>query len=199
MGSERWLIAGLGNPGSRYEGTRHNFGFEVVRQFAAANSGGSWKQERDASVCNASIKGGGPLKAAQLLVAMPQTFMNRSGEVLAPLARYYDISAEHVVVVHDEVDLALGVVRIKFGGGDGGHNGIKSISTHLACSDYVRVRCGVGRPSDARFEVADFVLGRFASAEREVADAMLEQAVRAIECIVAYGHTKAQNDFNRES
>ena len=198
MGSDRWLVAGLGNPGSRYEGTRHNFGFDVVRRFANANSGGSWKQERDADVCTASVAGSDRAKSTQVLVALPQTFMNRSGEVLAPLARYYDIASERVIVVHDEVDLALGVVRIKFGGGDGGHNGVKSITTHFAGSDYVRIRCGIGRPSDARFEVADYVLGRFAATERELVDAMSEQAVRAVESTIAHGLKRAQNDFNRE-
>lgn len=194
MGADRWLVAGLGNPGPRYEGTRHNFGFEVVRQLAAAKSAPSWKQERDAQVCTTSLSNN-----ATLLLAMPQTFMNRSGEVLAPLARYYEIAPERMVVVHDEVDLALGVLRIKLGGGDGGHNGIKSITTHLASSEYVRVRCGIGRPLDTRFEIADYVLGRFSIEERSAVEMMIPQALRAIECLILQGLKKAQNEFNRDS
>lgn len=194
MGADRWLVAGLGNPGTRYEGTRHNLGFDVVREFASNCGAANWKQERDALLSSSRLANG-----KQVMLALPQTFMNRSGEVIAPLARYYDISPEQVVVAHDEVDLALGVMRIKFGGGDGGHNGIKSICTHLATSDFIRVRCGIGRPADSRFQVADYVLGRFTADQTALIDALQKQAAKAIESLITQGLKMSQNEFNKDS
>lgn len=138
------IIAGLGNPGKKYAGTRHNAGFLVVDAlFEQLQKGGqplSWKKQFGAEVCSARMAGD------KIWLVKPQRFMNLSGEPIAELLRYYKLEREDLVVIHDDVDLELGQIKISFASGDGGHNGIRSISRLLGSKEYARLRCGVGRP-----------------------------------------------------
>lgn len=192
------LIAGLGNPGSQYEKTRHNLGFVLVDAFveklAERRRVSAWKDRDGALICEV---GEGPQR---LLLVKPQTFMNRSGEPLAAIANFFKIEPAAIVVAHDEVDIPLGTLRLKQGGGDGGHNGIKSVLQCLGNADFVRIRLGVGRPpavagSDDR-STADWVLGRFSAEERSVAHEVVNRGVLALECLIGEGLKTAQNKFN---
>ena len=139
----------------------------------------------------------GDLAGEEVVLLKPQTYMNRSGESVAPLARYYRIPTAQVVVVHDDVDLQLGRLKLKQGGGDGGHNGLKSLTEALSSANYVRVRLGVGRPRYG--EVSDYVLSPFASGERETVDELLERSSVALETLVQDGLRQAMNALNRRS
>ncbi len=191
------LIAGLGNPGPQYERTRHNLGFMLVDALAEKLGSGSaaWRDKGSAHVCEL---GSGP---DRLMLIKPQTFMNLSGQPLAELANFLKIPPSAIVVAHDEVDIPLGALRMKQGGGDGGHNGIKSVAQCLGSGDFVRVRLGVGRPAaqdaaQSERSTADWVLGRFTVEERSVVQELLTRGVLAIECLRSEGLKAAQNKFN---
>lgn len=150
------LIVGLGNPGNEYKKTRHNVGFMTID--ALAPDGAVWKKEKNALTTRTEIDG------FKVIFAKPQTFMNNSGEVVAPLMTYYKIPLENVVVIHDDMDLKLGSLREKTGGGSAGHNGIKSIDNAIG-KEYRRIRIGIGHPRDfeSPIDPADWVLGKFDS------------------------------------
>jgi len=184
------LVVGLGNPGSEYAETRHNVGFRVVELLAARAGGGRFSRHRS----NADVLEG-RLAGRRVVFAKPRTYMNVSGGPVAGLVRYYGVDPEDLVVVHDDLDLGFGVVRLKRGGGEGGHNGLRSISTSLGTKDYLRVRFGIGRPP-GRQDPADFVLKRFSGAEKKDLEFALDLAADAAEALLADGLEAAQNKFH---
>jgi len=185
------IVVGLGNPGRKYERTRHNAGFMAVDELARA-AGIDLSQEK----CHALL-GKGALGTEKVVLAEPQTFMNDSGRSVAALLKDSYASAADLIVLHDELDLAAGVVRVKTGGGHGGHNGLRSIIEYLGTADFVRVRIGIGRPVSC-MDTADYVLSPFFAEEREAAAAAVVTAAEAARVIVSQGVTKAMNQFNQK-
>ena len=185
------LVVGLGNPGPDYAGTRHNVGFRVVELLATRAGGGRFSRHRKA---NADVLEG-RLGERRVVLAKPRTYMNVSGGPVAGLLKYYSVPLEDLVVVHDELDLDFGVVRLKRGGGEGGHNGLRSVSSSLGSKDYLRVLLGIGRPP-GRQDPADYVLKRWSSAERKELDVSVELAADAVEALAAEGLEPAQNRFH---
>ncbi len=181
------LVVGLGNPGSEYADTRHNVGFSVVELLAARAGGGRFSRHRS----NADVLEG-RLAGRRVVLAKPRTYMNVSGGPVAGLVKYF---GGELVVVHDDLDLGFGVVRLKLGGGEGGHNGLRSISASLGTKDYLRVRFGIGRPP-GRQDPADFVLKRFSGTERKELEFAVDLAADATEALLAAGLEPAQNRFH---
>jgi peptidyl-tRNA hydrolase, PTH1 family len=189
VGDERHLIVGLGNPGPRYAGTRHNIGFEVVG-LLAQRMGGKFKAHKGR--CDVVE---GRLGDASVVLAKPKAYMNISGGPVVSIARFYKVPVERITVVHDELDLPFGSLRLKRGGGDGGHNGLRSISAALGNREHARVRFGIGRPPGQQ-DPADFVLRDFASAQRKELPFLIDRAADAVEVLIAQGLEAAQNQFN---
>jgi peptidyl-tRNA hydrolase, PTH1 family len=187
--TERWLLAGLGNPGAQYAANRHNVGF-MVADILAARIGSGFRRDKSRSQAAP-----GRLDGVPVIVAKPMSFMNLSGQPLSALARFYKIPPARLVVIHDELDLPLGTIRLKLGGGDGGHNGLRSITRTLATKEYYRVRVGIGRPP-GRQDPADYVLRDFGTAERKELPLVLERAADAVEALVRLGLAAAQNEFH---
>jgi peptidyl-tRNA hydrolase, PTH1 family len=187
--TERWLIAGLGNPGSEYAGNRHNCGF-MVADVLAARMGAPLRRDRSrARVAT------GRLAGYPVTLAKPQTFMNLSGRPVAALRTFYKVPADRIVVIHDELDIPFGAIRLKQGGGDNGHNGLRSVTAALGTRDYLRVRVGIGRPP-GRMDPADFVLHDFSAAERQALPEVLERCADAVEVLMQRGLAVAQNEFH---
>ena len=185
--AEPLLVIGLGNPGPQYEKTRHNIGFMVV-DVLAARVGGSFKVHKRSGAEIIT----GRLGNRPVVVAKPRTFMNESGRHVGPLAKFYSVSPADVIVIHDELDIDFGKIRLKLGGGEGGHNGLRSVANALGTKDFQRVRIGIGRPP-GRKDPADFVLENFSAAERKELPAICEQAADAIELLIETGLESAQN------
>ena len=185
-----WLVVGLGNPGDDYVGTRHNLGADVVAVLADRH-GGSLRRSRELALsCEVPIGG------QRVALALPQTFMNESGQSVGSLVRRHGIDdPARIVVVHDELDLAVGTLRVKAGGGLAGHNGLKSITAHLKTQNYLRVRIGVGRPPGRR-SGADHVLRRPSRAEAAELSVVVAEAVDAVEAILADGVDATMGRFN---
>ena len=184
------LVVGLGNPGPDYAGTRHNVGHRVVELLAARAGGGRFSKHRT----NADVLEG-RLAGRRVVIAKPRSYMNVSGGPVAGLAQYFSVPVTDVVVVHDELDLDFGVVRLKRGGGEGGHNGLRSVSKALGSKEYLRVRFGIGRPP-GRQDPADFVLKRFSGAELKDLEFAVDLAADAAEALLADGLEAAQNRFH---
>ena len=189
MSDERWLIAGLGNPGAEYACNRHNCGF-MVADVLAERIGARFKRDRSRAVVAA-----GRLASRPVTLAKPQTFMNLSGGPVAALRSFYKIPAERIVVIHDDLDLEFETIRLKLGGGDGGHNGLRSVTAALGTRDYLRVRVGIGRPP-GRMDPADYVLRDFSAAERKLLPLVLERAADAVETLLRHGLAAAQQEFH---
>ncbi|MCL2837666.1 MAG: aminoacyl-tRNA hydrolase [Oscillospiraceae bacterium] len=194
------LIIGLGNPGTKYVNTRHNIGFDIVdflaQSEAAPKKSGifsrnksDFKSKHRAQVCESRIAG------KKVILAKPQTFMNLSGESVAALAKFYKIENENIIVIYDDIDLPLGKLRLRPGGGSGGHNGIKSIISHIG-EDFSRVRIGIGADKHENFDTADYVLGKFTKKETEILIQTAKTATEAIEAIVKSGINAAMNAYN---
>ncbi|GAA4205321.1 aminoacyl-tRNA hydrolase [Actinocatenispora rupis] len=188
-----YLIVGLGNPGPEYAAHRHNVGF-MVADLLAARLGAGFKRHGRARAQVAEGWLGGP-GGTKLVLAKPQSFMNLAGGPVAGLAGFFSVGVDRIVVVHDELDLPYGTLKLKRGGGEGGHNGLRSISRSLASKEYTRVRFGIGRPP-GRQDPADFVLKPFSSVERKELDVLLETAADATEAVVQHGLEWAQNAFH---
>ncbi len=188
------LVVGLGNPGRRYERTRHNVGFVVVDRLAERAGVAIERKQLGALVETARIPGVDDL----VVLAKPQGFMNLSGQPAASLRGWYKVEAEDVVVVHDDVDLPFGDVRVKKGGGHGGHNGLRDLQEKLGTAGFVRVRCGVGRPP-AGWDTADHVLADFTDVEREQLSSSVDAAADAVVLVLAKGPTAAMNQINTRS
>lgn len=184
-----WLVLGLGNPGAQYAGNRHNVGFMTV-DVLAGRVGASFKAHKArADVAESRLAG------QRCVLAKPRVYMNESGGPAAGLTRFFKVPVDRIVVVHDELDLEPGVVRLKLGGGDNGHNGLKSLRSSLGSGEFYRVRLGIGRPP-GRQDPADFVLRDFPGAARADLGVQLERAADAIELLLAQGLVAAQNAFN---
>jgi PTH1 family peptidyl-tRNA hydrolase len=183
------LVVGLGNPGEEYDKTRHNVGAEVV-EILARRHGGKLRKQKERSL-NDQVNVGGK----RMALAVPLTYMNLSGEAVAPLVRRYGVEPGQLVVVQDEMDFELGRLQVKNGGGLAGHNGLKSIVAHLHTQDFVRIRIGIGKPPGQR-QGADHVLRRFSKTERKEIDVTLEEAADAVELILAEGVDVAMNRVN---
>lgn len=189
--TDTWLIVGLGNPGPEYSRNRHNVG-QMVLDELAARIGGNFKAHKSrAHVFEGRLGIGGP----RLVLAKPSTYMNVSGGPVSALAKFYDVDPSRVVAVHDEIDIPFNTVKLKIGGGEGGHNGLRDISKALATKDYLRVRVGVGRPP-GRMDTADYVLRDFAPAEKKELPFLLDDASDAVELLITEGLTAAQQRFH---
>jgi PTH1 family peptidyl-tRNA hydrolase len=190
-----WLIVGLGNPGKDYARTRHNVGQEVVAELARRR-GDTLKSGRDNALVAESRIGDGP-DAERVVLAFPLTYMNDSGLAVRALARRYGIDdATRIVIVQDELDLPPAIVRIKAGGGLAGHNGLRSIASHLGTQDFLRVRIGVGKPPGGKERGANHVLGRMPSRQREEYDVAVQEAADAVELIVTDSVDAAMRRYN---
>lgn len=189
MSADLWLVVGLGNPGPSYAKNRHNAGFMVL-DVLAARAGGRFKSHRSrAEVLE------GRLAGARAVLAKPRSFMNESGGPVKGLLDFYKVPVERLVVVHDELDIPFGAVRLKQGGGDNGHNGLRSVTKSLGAKEYLRVRFGVGRPP-GRMDAAAFVLKDFSAAERKDLDLEIDRAADAVEALLSEGLAAAQNVFH---
>lgn len=190
---DTWLIVGLGNPGTSYAGNRHNVGAMVIDHLA--DRAGTTLKAHKARARGAQIRlGAGPggAQGPAAVIAVPGTYMNESGGPVTALLRFFKIPPERLIVVHDELDIDFGAVRLKRGGGEGGHNGLRSISASLGTRDYLRVRVGIGRPP-GRMDAAAYVLKDFSAAQRPELDFLLPGAVDAVDLLVDRGLTEAQN------
>ena len=189
---ERFVVVGLGNPGPRYAATRHNLGYRVV-SLLADRMAGRFKVLKMPSARVEVVEG--RLAGRPVVLVRPLAYMNDSGGPVAGVARYYKVPPEQVVIVHDELDLPFGSMRLKRGGGDAGHNGLRSITAALGSSEYNRVRVGIGRPP-GRTSGADYVLREFAAAERAELPYEIDRAADAVETLLGDGLEAAQNDYN---
>ncbi|GGP66125.1 peptidyl-tRNA hydrolase [Streptomyces abikoensis] len=191
--SSPWLIVGLGNPGPEYAGNRHNVGF-MVADLLAERMGGKFKAHKArAQVVEGRVGPPGP-GSRRVVVAKPMSFMNLSGGPTTALRDFYKVPVERIVAVHDELDIDFGQLRLKLGGGDNGHNGLKSITKAMG-PDYCRVRFGIGRPP-GRMQVADFVLKDFSSTERKELAFEVDRAADAVETLIVDGLERAQSTYN---
>lgn len=186
-----WLIAGLGNPDAKYEGTRHNVGFMVLEALAERAQVSLSEKKFKARMAKGRIAG------TEAVLLAPQTYMNLSGESVGPAMGFFKLTPAEVIVIHDDLDLELGKNRLKKGGGHGGHNGLRSLMTHLPSPDFIRVRFGIGRPP-AGWEGADYVLSRFQKSEAEAVQKSITECVEAIEAVMKDGLARAMNTFNRD-
>lgn len=185
------LVVGLGNPGKKYDRTRHNAGFHVLDAVAEAHGFADYREKFSALICKGSVRG------EDLTLLKPQTFMNLSGESVQPAQAFLKVALSSIIVVHDELDLPFGEVRVKVGGGSAGHNGLKSITQRLGSPDYVRVRMGIGRPPPGfRGDVADWVLAEPAGVEAAEWPDLIRRGVGALEAVLAQGATAAMNTTN---
>ncbi|MGW4941309.1 aminoacyl-tRNA hydrolase [Actinoplanes sp. NPDC004185] len=187
-----WLVVGLGNPGREYAGNRHNVGF-MVADLLASRVGGKFGRAKRAvaEVAEGRLGFGGP----KLILVKPLTFMNLSGAPVVALAQFFKVPVDNVVAVHDELDVPYGQVRVKRGGGEGGHNGLRSMSKSLGSKEYARVRFGIGRPP-GRQDPADYVLSDFAGAERKELEFLVDRAADVVEAVVLEGVEWAQNKYH---
>ncbi|MFH8221688.1 aminoacyl-tRNA hydrolase [Streptomyces sp. NPDC018057] len=192
--SAPWLIVGLGNPGPEYAMNRHNVGFMTV-DLLAGRIGGRFKRasKAQAQVVEGRIGAPGP-DSRRVVLVKPMSYMNLSGGPVNALRDFYKVPLGHVVAVHDELDIDYGTLRLKLGGGDNGHNGLKSMTKAMG-ADYHRVRFGIGRPP-GRMQVADYVLKDFSSAERKELDYFVDRTADAVECLLAEGLERAQSAYN---
>lgn len=197
MPNELHLIVGLGNPGAQYAGTRHNIG-QLVLDLLAARCNATFRKHPRANAAVAEVRlpsGGGGVPGPRAILAKPLTYMNTSGGPVAALAKYYGIPPEHIIAVHDDVDLPFDSVKLKLGGGEGGHNGLRSITQSLGTKDYLRTRMGVGRPP-GRQDTADFVLSRFNSTEVSALPIFLDDGADATTMLITDGLLAAQQRFH---
>jgi PTH1 family peptidyl-tRNA hydrolase len=195
-----WLIVGLGNPGPSYSGHRHNVGAMVVDELAARTRASLRSHKARAAAAEVRLpaaSGNGPAGgvAPRAIIAAPLTFMNESGGPVAGLMSFYKIPVANLIVVHDELDIPFAEVRLKLGGGEGGHNGLRSITKSVGTRDYLRVRVGIGRPP-GRMDPADYVLHDFSSTERSEVPLLISDAADAAESLVANGLVAAQQEWH---
>jgi PTH1 family peptidyl-tRNA hydrolase len=184
---DRTLVVGLGNPGERYARTRHNAGAMVVDALLERTDGKLKSHKSGNLIAEVTLEG------HRVVLARPTTYMNDSGRPVRELARWYKVAPDDIIVVHDEIDLPFGEVRVKFGGGTAGHNGLGSIVNHLSTKEIARVRVGVGRP---RGEGVEHVLGEFSGAQRKELPGVIDRAADAVERILEAGLERAMNEIN---
>jgi PTH1 family peptidyl-tRNA hydrolase len=189
MTGDRWLVAGLGNPGPSYAGNRHNAGY-LAADALAVRAGVRFRAGKFRAMAAE-----GRLAGVGVIIVKPLTFMNDSGVAVAAISGYYLLGAGQIVVVHDELDLPFGTIRLKRGGGDNGHNGLRSVTAHLGTREYYRVRIGIGRPP-GRMDPASYVLRDFPAAQRKELPFLLDRAADAVEALLSVGLAAAQNAFH---
>ncbi len=189
-GGASWLLVCLGNPGEKYENTRHNVGYMVADEIGERCRSPIQKLRFKALTDVVTISG------QKVLVMKPVTFMNLSGEAVRPAADFYKIPPDHVLVISDDTALAVGRLRIRRGGSAGGHNGLKNIIQHLGTDQFPRIRVGVGEKPHPDYDLADWVLGRFTGEDKKAMDAAVKRAADAVECLLAEGPDRAMNRFN---
>jgi len=193
--AEVWLVVGLGNPGPSYSGHRHNFGYLVVEELARRmGSGFRAHKSGRADVVEGRLTAPGT-PGPRVVLAKARGYMNESGGAIRTLTSFYKIPPAKVIAVHDELDLPFGTLRVKLGGGDNGHNGLKSLRSSFGSGEFYRVRSGVGRPP-GRQEVADFLLSNYSSAERKELPLQVDTAADAVETLVSEGLERTQQKFN---
>jgi PTH1 family peptidyl-tRNA hydrolase len=191
LAANTWLVIGLGNPGTQYAGNRHNVG-QMVLDELANRIGATFKSHKTPSrVAEGFLRPGGP----KLVLAKPNSYMNVSGGPASALSKFYDVPVDRIIAVHDELDIPFDTVRLKRGGGHGGHNGLRDLAKAFGSPDFTRVRVGIGRPP-GRQDPADFVLKDFAGAERQALPNLLSDAADAVEAIVDQGLVAAQQRFH---
>jgi PTH1 family peptidyl-tRNA hydrolase len=186
--SERWLFAGLGNPGGKYQLNRHNVGFLFLDQLAGRSS--SWRKCEGGEYLQLSFS------SANVYLLKPLEYMNNSGRAVAGLANFLDLPADKLVVIHDEVEIPYLKMRLKRGGGHAGHNGIKSISQHLSTADFFRLRLGVGRPENPQFDLANWVLSDFSKLEQSEFSEFFGRAEQCLKTLLESGLGAAQGRYN---
>ena len=185
------LIVGLGNPGRDYVHNRHNIGFICLKHFAATQGIRITRNQ-----CQSQI-GSGKLSGSALVLAKPQTYMNRSGEAVKALVKKYKVAPDNIIVIQDDLDLSSGKIRIRQGGSSAGHKGIESIITHLGSPDFARIRVGIGRPPEAsEADIIDFVLSNFTTDEWATMKQVIPQVSDAIHCLLTESLTTAMNKYN---
>jgi PTH1 family peptidyl-tRNA hydrolase len=189
MGGERWVVVGLGNPGDRYSGNRHNAG-AMALEVLLRRAGASLRKHKSGALVGVGAVGG-----ERVVLARPAVLMNDSGRPVQGLLRWYKSPPERLIVIHDELDIPFGGVRVKQGGGTAGHNGLRSLVSHLSGADFNRVRIGISRPRSGR-DAVGYVLGDFSTAERKDLPDLLERAADATERIIEAGPEAAMNTFN---
>jgi len=194
-----WLVVGLGNPGPEYAGNRHNVG-AMVLDVLAGRIGGAFKAHRSRAAVLEGWLGGPPGSAdrRRVVLVRPTSYMNESGGQVNAAARFFKVDPPQIIVIYDELDIPYGDVRLKFGGGEGGHNGVRSVSRALGTKDYLRVRVGIGRPP-GRMDPAAFVLKDFSAAQRAHLPLLLEDSADAVELLLARGLSAAQNEVHPRS
>jgi len=188
-----WLVVGLGNPGADYTSTRHNIGQMVVDALAKQHSA-KWNSHKSHTEA-AAFKFGIGLDAASVIVAKSMGYMNDSGGPVKALANFFKVETDHIIAIHDELDIPFSAIRSKFGGGDNGHNGLKSMTSAFNTANYYRIRMGIGRPI-GRQDPADFVLKQFTSAEKRELELFITRGVEAVESVIREGLEKTQQNFN---
>lgn len=188
MSDDTWLVVGLGNPGPKYAGNRHNVGAMVIDELAERAGGRLKAHKAGASADSVRL---GPLPGTRAIIAVPHSYMNLSGGPTKGLATFFSVPPERTIVVHDEIDIPFGQVRLKLGGGEGGHNGLRSISSSFGTRDYLRVRVGVDRPP-GRMDAAAYVLKDFSTTERKELPFLVDDAADAVELLVDKSLTDAQ-------
>ncbi|MCO5176330.1 MAG: aminoacyl-tRNA hydrolase [Thermomicrobiales bacterium] len=188
---EVWLIVGLGNPGRRYEGTRHNAGFMAIERLQRRLPEGTSRARFQAHIVETRLDG------MRVVLAQPQTFMNESGIAVDQLVRWYKVALDRLLIVYDDLDLPLGTIRLRAEGSDGGHNGIASIIRSVHTNTFPRLRIGISRPATG--PTVPYVLARFSDAERRELDAVLERTVDAVLVWMREGMTPAMNQFNQKA
>jgi len=185
-----WLVVGLGNPGPTYASTRHNIGAMVIDELVAQNSEKLTRHKRAlADVCETRIGG------AQVVLVKPLSYMNESGGPVKALAKFYKVAPEQLIVLHDELDIPLAAIRVKLGGGDNGHNGLKSIRSAMETGEWLRIRLGIGRPPGQQ-DPADFVLRSFANSESAEVAILKADGCDAVTSLISKGLIETQNAFN---
>ncbi len=190
-----WLVVGLGNPGPTYAGTRHNVGYLVVEELAR-RIGGSWRSHKTGRADVVEGRLGAPgTPGPRLVLARARCYMNESGGPVKALATFYKVPPDHIIAIHDELDIDFGTLRSKLGGGDNGHNGLKSMRSSLGTGDFYRVRAGIGRPP-GRQAPADFVLSGYSSTERKELPFQVDTAADAVESLITDGLELTQQRYN---
>jgi PTH1 family peptidyl-tRNA hydrolase len=188
-----WLVVGLGNPGPEYAATRHNVG-QMVVDVLASQYRVKWSTHKSRTDV-AAFKIGVGVDAESVIIAKSKSYMNESGGPIKALAAFYKVDPSHIIVLHDELDIPFAAIRSKLGGGDNGHNGLKSLTSAFSTAEYFRIRLGIGRPIGQQ-DPADFVLKPFSSAEKKGLEEFLTRASETVESLITKGLEKTQQDFN---
>ena len=185
-----YLVAGLGNPEKKYDYTRHNIGFAALALFADNNNIKLNKKKFKA------VYGEGVIGGEKIIAAMPQTYMNLSGDSVSEIVSFYKISPQNIIIINDDISLALGRQRIRVKGSAGGHNGLKSIISRLGTDEFIRIKIGVGAPENKDYDLADYVLGKFSKDEMKILSFVLSDVSDAISMIIKSGADRAMNKYN---